>query len=393
MWKRVLVLALALLVLDQIVQYTVLRDGFFLGRRVAPFDPPVFNARQREHLARVDAVIAGRIRASDTLFDPDLGWCPIPGQARPVDLCVYDWAGCRVCNAPLARERDRTVRRVVATGGSFTLGAEVEGPDSWVGRLDSRADLEVANLAVGGYGLDQALLRLRRDGRRLEPDEVWIGFLPAGVERITTHFPPLAHHWSSLAAFKPAFRLDAGGELELVPSPARTFADHARLLSDQHALIAAIGGSDHWILRRPAAYAPRGSSWLHRLACGRLLLTWLEAGGREPAELLGGSDRSTFLLARALFEELDREARSMGAALRVLVLPAQSDLRWTKEHGRRYWDELARAVADRGVPVLDATDALLSAGALDDRFWMPAGHYGPEANAVVAQTAAAAWLP
>ena len=51
--KALFVLA-ALLVCDQVVLYTLLRDDEFRGRRYAPFDPPLFSASQRRNLARFE---------------------------------------------------------------------------------------------------------------------------------------------------------------------------------------------------------------------------------------------------------------------------------------------------------------------------------------------------
>lgn len=389
--KKLLVFLLVLVALDQLILYTAFADGFFLGRWVAPFDPPLFTEAQEDYLQRIRVALAnGDGPGEASLFDPELGWCPPKNHTE--GLYEHDWAGCRVGSAPLTRTRAGDVKRVVTIGGSFTLGAEVAGPESWVARLDEHEGIEFANLGVSGFGIDQALLRLRRDGAPLQPDEVWLGLMPSAIERITTQFPPISAHWSSVAAFKPLFLLDEAGVLELVPSPVQSFADYDRLLSDQAALFAALSDSDTWVRRCPPAFEPRGSSWSHWSAATRLALTWKESGGRDPAGFLADG-HPVRDLTRALLAELERNAEELGATLRIVVVPARSDLERARADGSRYWAGLVQELVARGVPVLDASDALVAAGALeDDGFWMPGNHYSPSANAVVAEAVSAGWF-
>ena len=374
----------ALLVADQLVQHTALADGRFLGHWVIPYDPPLFTdwhhaaALEIAQLADGDAALREK-----SIFDPELGWCPRPGQ--DLGLYVHDWAGCRIQLGELAREKTPGVRRAVAVGCSFTQGAEVQGNETWSAVLDARrADLEVANLGVAGYGNDQALLRFRRDGARLAPDEVWLGFMPSATLRVTTHYPPVYGHWASVMTFKPLFTLGAGDELVLVPSPARDFAEYHRLLSDQHAFVAALGETDRWVQRTPAAFAPRGTSWTHWFASTRLFVTWQEAGGRDTAPHLRDPQDDTYRLTRALILQLARESAAAGARFRLVVLPSRADLREARAAGR-CWNGLLADLAREGVESIDTTGALLAAGASDDdACWMPMEHYSPRANEIVA---------
>ncbi len=182
-----------------------------------------------------------------------------------------------------ARDALHVRRRAVAIGCSFTLGAEVEAQDTWEAQLERLSpDLEIANLGVGGYGLDQALLRFRRDGVPLHPDEVWLGVQPQALARVVTTYMPALSRWGFPVGFKPRFELGPDDELRLVPSPVRTLADVARLMSSQSEFIAAVGRSDRWISSNESAYAPCGSSWRHRSSLARLVLTARERRERPP---------------------------------------------------------------------------------------------------------------
>jgi len=385
--KRGLVAVASLVAADQLVQLTVLSDGELLGRRVAPFDPPLFSPAQRAALETLRAQLAEEARGAPvtSLFDADLGWCPTPDSEE--GLCEHDWSGARLgASGPLARERTAGVRRVVLVGCSFTLGSEVRGEETWASQLDAaRADLEVANLGMGGYGLDQAILRFVRSGRALEPDEVWFGWLPEATLRATTHFPPVMHHWTTIVQFKPRFWIDDADELHFARSPARSRAEALALIEDQAAFVAALAPTDLWVQRAPRAYAPRGSDWTHRLASTRLLLTWHEAQERSIPRWIEDAQSRVYRLMRALLLRLDLEARKAGGRLRIVVLPSRDDLARARRE-ERHWRPLLDDLRRIGLDSSDTSDALLAAGALeDDAFWMPRGHYAPRANEVVAK--------
>lgn len=381
---------------DQTLQYTVFRDGMVRGQRVAPFDPPLFGTPQWTQLARMRQALAeGRAGAMLDDLDAELGWTPHsrPTQASRVGLYEYDERGLRRSGVPLDSAPALGVRRVVAIGCSFTRGDEVSGTECWAGRLsDERESLEIANLGMGGYGLDQALLRLERDGLPLGPDEVWLGLLPSAALRNATHFTALANRWTALVCFKPRFEFSASGELVLRPNPAPDLAGAVALLSDQEAFLRALGPDNPWVLREPRAFAPRGDSWMHHSAFLRAWLTWRETGGNDPALALQDPESIHRRLLLALVRRTAEVSQAAGARFRMLVLPDRRDLA-SAARGERYWAAVVLELTNSGIEVLDLTDRLLDAGVhLADQFWAPRGHYSSDGNAAVAEAIADAWL-
>lgn len=379
--KRVLALALAFVLVDQLVQHVVLRRGEFFGRRVAPFDPPLFTDGQRASLERLRAQV--RDAATPAAFDAELGWCPRPSN----EAAGTDWAGARVGIEPLARAKTAGRTRVVAIGESFTYGAEVDAQDAWVTRLDrARDDLELANLAVGGYGLDQALLRLERDGLTLEPEEVWIGIVPGTAIRATTLYLPALRHWFDTVAFKPRFVLAATGALELVPNPARTPGEFVELLSSQRRFFDALQGRDVWIDRARGSYAPFGDELWHHSGVARLVATWTERTQREPAPWFEDGTRELERLVRAIVLRARDDCAAKSARLRVVLLPERGDLQSAREAAREYWSGLVAALRAERIEVLELRAALERAGGdLEPALWAPQGHYSVEGNRVVAE--------
>jgi hypothetical protein len=143
--------------------------------------------------------------------DPTLGWTLLE------DLRGVDVAGGRVHSnsAGMRGRREYPLQRsaaprFVVLGDSFSFGECVEDDESFAARLEQRiAPGEVLNLAVHGYGHDQQLLRLQRQGLAYRPDAVLLGFFNADVDRNQLSFRDYA---------KPRFRLRRD-ELVLVGVP------------------------------------------------------------------------------------------------------------------------------------------------------------------------------
>ncbi len=377
---RSILVVTALLAGDWLLGRTVLGDGTFLGRPVAPFDPPLFSSSQHEVLEQIERELAGAPPRAGK-FDPELGWCNKAGSG--FGEFRYDWAAARIGTSPLERAKLPETRRVVAVGCSMTHGEEVGAAQSWCARTDALlAGLEIANLGVAAYGLDQALLRLRRDGWPLDPDEVWLGVLPQAALRVTTRFRPLLDHWSLDVAFKPRFVLDASGELALEPNPASTLDDVVRLLRDQRAFLDALG-DDPWVARARLAYVPRGSSWTHGSFAARLLTTVWERGGRE-LEACFDADEEFGRLYTAIVRTMVRECSERAVSFRLILLPGEEDLRRRRREGRGYWEEWTERLRGEGVSVVDLAPQLDHAGLELERLFGPGGHYTPAASEIVA---------
>lgn len=368
----------AALAADQLVQHTLLRGANAFGERIAPYDPPLFTPEQEAARERIREAVHGGAPLAGFAFDAQLGWC-VPADGGRGEF-RFDWAGARIADEPLAHAKTPGRRRIVLVGDSFTLGDEVGARESWPAQLGvARPDFELANLGMNAYGLDQSLLRLERDGFALEPDEVWMGFVPSTLLRVVTMYVPAWRHVSPMLACKPRFRLNTDGELGECERACDTLAGFLALLDDPAALARACR-ADHWIERASAAYAPRGSDWTHHFASTRLVLTRYEQSARDPEACYADPATEPVALVRAIARRAARECRDRGLRFRLLLLPSRDDLR--TEHD---WSALFE-----GVDVFDAGAALREAGALaQERYWAARGHYSAEGNRVVALALAA----
>ncbi len=115
--------------------------------------------------------------------DPVLKYVPAPSMARP--FSNLEFKTMIYTNARGMRSRDYTdakpqgVKRVMVLGDSFTFGWGVENPQIFTQILEDRllSNVEVWNLGVSGYSVDQELVRLERAGLAYQPDIVLMEIL------------------------------------------------------------------------------------------------------------------------------------------------------------------------------------------------------------------------
>ncbi len=112
-------------------------------------------------------------------------------------------------------EKPAGVRRIVALGDSFFFGWGVKDNETFAAKLEQKnTNLEVINLSVAGYGIDQILVAYRSIGKAYHPDIVLVGIFPEDFWRATRSF-------SDSGYAKPYFYLSENKELILnnVPVP------------------------------------------------------------------------------------------------------------------------------------------------------------------------------
>lgn len=230
------------------------------------------------------------------VLDPELGYIPA------ANLRDLPYQGVRIStNSAHMRGRQEIEPgpgeglRVVASGDSFTFGQCVNDDETWPAVMGRALDAEVANLGVMGYGQDQALLRLRRDGFPYEPDAVVFGFHSSNMRRNLLSFRGYG---------KPRFEL-VGGRLELrnVPVPAPE-------------------SFDRW-------WPPR--LWNHVL---------IHRDSRLDRKL---QKRAIEDLSAAIVHQMAVDVQAAGARLYVVHLPHPNALEGAGEHGWSWMEKFCAA--------------------------------------------------
>jgi hypothetical protein len=167
-----------------------------------------------EHLAAGQAVYDTQLT-----HDPWLGWRNKPNLRD--ERFRTNSAGLRA-----AREFGETPpadrQRLLLLGDSFTFGCSVRNEETFAHLLEAKwmPQWEVLNMAVIGYGTDQQLIALEREGKQFRPHVVLLGFFVGDYFRNLLSF----FYYS-----KPMFVPDGEG-LKLthspVPSPEELYADY-----------------------------------------------------------------------------------------------------------------------------------------------------------------------
>lgn len=276
-------------------------------------------------------------------FDPELGWDYIPGRTTAVEFPDPEGGGAprsiavsldRAFGARVASAQvriDPAAPSIVFVGDSFTMGHGVTWDESFAGRVAAALPgVQVVNLAVQGYGTDQALLRLRRYASRFSDlRAVVYGFIPRHVYRNENSDRRLLLGTARFAGTTPRFALADDGSLVLAEKPLR-----------------------------------REEARVHSHVGAALDRAWVQYG---PAPSLA--------LTHALVAEMRREAEARGARFFILE--------WDAAGEESYWrDDGGSLFETTGIPTLRA-----DAGAPPDFVtWVIPGdwHPTPRAHAHVA---------
>ena len=330
-------------------------------------------------------------------FDPELGWIRKPNTAKK-DLGRYpyriDERGSR-CDPG----HEALPPLIGAYGDSYTFCREVEDHETWQWHLAERFRCHVLNFGVGNHGLDQALLRLRREYPGAPTPVVVMGVVPSTIARVLSVWKHY-NEFGNIMAFKPRFRLD-GGTLVLEPNP----IDSREKFLELPRYLDRINAADYFYERRfrreafrfpflasclahprPLLLAPAKAA--RRLVRGRpafarwisaLIDDHLDAGGVRQTAALYDDPEARALLDRLVseFVALSREHRFWPM---LVVMPMREDLDYLRRRRHFYRDAVERWRA--GLEVVDAAECLLDLPR-DTRVYRE-WHFTPEANRRVA---------
>lgn len=111
-------------------------------------------------------------------FDEQLGWVPSSDFEHP----LYHFAeyGIRLNRST---QTEFPSGGVLAVGDSFTAGAEVADEATWPALLEEMLNVPIANGGVGGYGVDQTILRARQLLPIVEPKYLIVGIMVGDISR------------------------------------------------------------------------------------------------------------------------------------------------------------------------------------------------------------------
>lgn len=246
---------------------------------------------------------------------------------------------------------------ILAVGDSFTYGGDVGDGGTWPAALQRLLARRIVNGGVGGYGLDQTVLRAEQLGPRLKPEILLIGMIGDDIARTQMSVRGGAH--------KPYFEL-VDGKLELRNQPVPPPDPNRRALDPLRAVL--------------------GYSYLVDFAMRRLgMLDWWYGGVRQEQIVhQKGIEVSCALMERAKALAATIKAR----AILVIQYPSTSmtDPDFARQDRART-AQIAQCARASEIAVLDLYDAVAMGVKLHgaERLFTKSGHMSEAGNALTAE--------
>ena len=246
-------------------------------------------------------------------------------------LATVNSRGYRGTEHPYAKNPGHV--RVVMLGDSIAYSAGVDDDRTFSALLERRRpDLEVVNLAVGGYGTDQELIKLEQEGLRYHPDVVIL------------HFCLFSDYTDNSL---PSALFDARQ-----PKPYFTWDGRALVKHDEHLKLSPLRRLAQWLSDYSHLYNRlRGLLGLRRPP--RQPGVWAERKQRVESDI-GPAAELTF----ALIRRMDELSRGAGARFYVVVHPDEFAFR----HRSHLLRKLCTTPMLDGITVIEMGDRHRAAG-------------------------------
>jgi len=312
-----------------------------------------------------------------------LGWTPRPDSESANGMYRYNSQGIRSPVPAFSDLPAEGVLRIAMFGDSFTHGDDVPYEHSFGAVLERSLNeagipAEVLNFGVGGYGVDQAMLRFKQQGAAFAPHLVVFGFQPENLKRNLNLMRPLYDPRSGLPFSKPRFILTGQG-IDLINVPV--------LPPDR--MVDTLRHFDNWELRpHEYFYDPQDfqASWWQN---SKLLATVIDLkSGRENHWLL---KRIIFRekseeqnLGWAVIQAFNQEVAAVGARFMIVHLPSNQEMVLHAGLGRWSYQTFLDAL-DNEYDVVHPEVALIRAAGESGYGEIFAGHYNQKGNRIIAE--------
>ncbi len=310
------------------------------------------------------------------VYDEALGWTVGPSRRAAKGLYLSSAEGLRAARQGVVLAGPTKKRRVAIVGDSFVFAELVTFEESWGHLLEANSggEVQVLNFGVGGYGIDQSYLRLKKDIIAWKPDVVIMGFPLADIFRTITVYPFINWPEWSMPFSKPRIVPD-GNALKVLNVPAIA----------PTAIFAKSSITDLPYLEYDAGFSAR--EWRQSLAdisyAKRALFSAVTPWS-EPAPY--ATEDNLIQLNAAIFRAFIELANENQIIPLLAYFPGQPEI----ERLSRGEPTPAQRILDGiGVPLVDTTPCIMEVGAIES--YIPGDpHYSARGNAAVAKCVGAA---
>jgi len=229
--------------------------------------------------------------------------------------------------------------KISAYGDSFTFCDQVNDDQTWPYYLSKLTNTRVVNWGVGGYGTDQALLRLKQNLPKYRTDIVVLGVFSENINRLMNTYRPFygGSLGSMRLAFKPMLHNNKG-KLEWLANP---LVFQSNLLEDYDRAYNKARQADYWYALNQRKVVFR---FPYTLAFLRATHYYLSVGPRPNLYEL---DAAVEKLDRILeeFQSLARQHDFVGV---VLFIPTSDAVKLQQRNGTYDYSDYVAHVRARG---------------------------------------------
>ncbi len=151
-------------------------------------------------------------------YDPELGWVRKPNTFH--NEVSKNGNTKWTINSKGARNNpgfENLSSKISCYGDSFVFCRQVNDDETWEHYLSKLKETNVINFGVGNYGIDQALLRMKREYQKNKTDTVILAVVPDTISRIVSFWKHY-YEYGNTFGFKPRF-IVKNNQLQLIQNP------------------------------------------------------------------------------------------------------------------------------------------------------------------------------
>lgn len=322
-------------------------------------------------------------------YDPELGWSVRPNSQSENGMYVSNAAGIRVAQGgqEITPEAPPGIFRIAILGDSFTHGDDVPFEVTWGAILENYLNrngikAEVLNLGGQGYGIDQAFLRWKKNGKPLKPHLVLFGFQHSNIKRNMNIIRMFYSPDTGIIFSKPRFILVPGNNLSLLNTPSLKPEDILNIYEN----------FGQWPLK-PYEFFYQEDDYKMSPWYASRLATFIISGltnnfssRRKDYNFFAEGSDSRQITERVI-EEFEREVLEAQSRFIIVHLPTKNSLQNLLNGEPPEYQELLDDLSSR-YDLIDPTFGLISQSKKDsfgDLFAKNSSHYSPIANRVVGE--------
>jgi len=325
----------------------------------------------------------------DIGYDPELGWVRKPNTsgfeygAQGKTKWEIDQIGAR-CNPGYENKKSK----ISCYGDSFVFCRQVNDNETWEHYLSKFENTNVTNFGVGNYGIDQSLLRLKREFPKNRTQKVILAVVPDTISRIMSYWKHY-YEYGNTFAFKPKFTLK-NNELYLL----KNIIDNEKKLYEYEKYLNEIKNQDYFYLEKFRKEQIRFPYFFHILKNGKrnfsifYLITKIEILKKFnksiskiewlPMKIIMEINLKWRLklyknkIAKNIFKKIIEEFVKMGKEKEFMpifiIIPQKDDIIFIKKNFHFFKKFLDNVKTIKGINVIDTTEKFLENNNLDELY-------------------------